>query len=74
MRATIRLTAHGNTTDHCIHGRGSTSPDCRLDDFRAEVTRDTDLADYPHAVDVRENVLVYPATPAAPTGGPCRPS
>ena len=28
--------------------------DCRLDEFRAEVTRDTDLADYPHAVDVRE--------------------
>jgi ectoine hydroxylase-related dioxygenase (phytanoyl-CoA dioxygenase family) len=35
---------------------------CRLDDFRAEVTRSTDLADYPHAVDVRENVLVYPST------------
>ena len=37
--------------------------DCRLDDFRAEVTRTTDLADYPHAVDVRENVLVYRWTP-----------
>ena len=36
---------------------------CRLDDFRAEVARTTDLADYPHAVDVRENVLVYPSTP-----------
>jgi ectoine hydroxylase-related dioxygenase (phytanoyl-CoA dioxygenase family) len=35
---------------------------CRLDDFRDEVTRRTDLADYPHAVDVRENVLVYPST------------
>lgn len=36
--------------------------DCRLDDFRAEVTRETDLADYPQAVDVRENVLVYAAS------------
>ena len=27
--------------------------------------RDTDLTDYPHAVDVRENVLIYPA--AAPS-------
>ncbi len=35
--------------------------DCGLDDFRQEVLRDTDLADYPLAVDVRENVLVYPA-------------
>ena len=39
--------------------------DCGLDEFRADVARDTDLADYPHAVDVRENVLVYPA--AAPS-------
>ena len=37
--------------------------DCGLDEFRAEVTRTTSLADYPHAFDVRENVLVYPATP-----------
>ncbi|MGZ6779450.1 MAG: phytanoyl-CoA dioxygenase family protein [Mycobacterium sp.] len=42
-----------------------TESDCRLDDFRAQVARDTSLADYPHAVDVRENVLVYPS--AAPT-------
>ncbi len=39
--------------------------DCRLDDFRAEVARNTDLADYPHAIDVRENVLVYPSVPPA---------
>ncbi len=39
--------------------------DCRLEDFRKEVARDTDLADYPHAVDVRENVLVYAANPQA---------
>lgn len=37
-------------------------PDFGLDEFRAEVARKTDVADYPHAVDVRENVLVYPAT------------
>lgn len=35
--------------------------DCRLDDFRAQVLRDTDLADYPLAHDVRSNVLVYAA-------------
>lgn len=35
--------------------------DCGLEEFRAEVARDTDLADYPHAVDVRENVLIYRA-------------
>lgn len=34
---------------------------CDLADFRHQVLRDTDLADYPHAVDVRRNVLVYPA-------------
>ncbi len=33
--------------------------DCGLDEFRVEVTRDTDLADYPHAADIRENVLIY---------------
>ncbi|WP_123025244.1 phytanoyl-CoA dioxygenase family protein [Mycolicibacterium stellerae] len=36
--------------------------DCGLDEFRAAVAQDTDLADYPHAIDVRDNVLVYPAT------------
>jgi ectoine hydroxylase-related dioxygenase (phytanoyl-CoA dioxygenase family) len=35
---------------------------CGIEEFRAQVTRETDLADYPHAVDVRENVLVYRAT------------
>jgi ectoine hydroxylase-related dioxygenase (phytanoyl-CoA dioxygenase family) len=35
--------------------------DCRLDDFRAQVLRDTDLDDYPLAGDVRSNVLVYSA-------------
>ena len=35
--------------------------DLRLDDFRAEVSRDTELVDYPLAADVRSNVLVYSA-------------
>lgn len=35
--------------------------DCSLDDFRAQVLRTTDLGDYPHAYDVRGNVLVYRA-------------
>jgi ectoine hydroxylase-related dioxygenase (phytanoyl-CoA dioxygenase family) len=35
--------------------------DFSLADFRAQVTRDTDLADYPHASDVRDNVLIYSA-------------
>ncbi len=33
--------------------------DCRLEDFRAQVLRDADLADFPLATDVRSNVLVY---------------
>jgi ectoine hydroxylase-related dioxygenase (phytanoyl-CoA dioxygenase family) len=36
-----------------------TPDDCRLDDFRAVVETGTDLADYPYADEVRENVLVY---------------
>ena len=32
---------------------------CDLDDFRAEVERSTDLADYPHAAAVEKNVLIY---------------
>ncbi len=35
--------------------------DFDLRDFRTQVERDTDLADYPHAVEVRSNVLVYSA-------------
>ena len=34
---------------------------CDLDRFRDQVLRDTDPCDYPHAVDVRRNVLVYSA-------------
>ncbi len=39
--------------------------DCRLDDFRDQVLRDTDLADYPHAHDLRSGVLVYSAAATA---------
>lgn len=35
--------------------------DCDLDEFRAQVQQDTDPADYPHAREVRSNVLVYSA-------------
>jgi ectoine hydroxylase-related dioxygenase (phytanoyl-CoA dioxygenase family) len=36
-----------------------TADDCRLEDFRAVVETTTELADYPYAEEVRENVLVY---------------
>ena len=39
--------------------------DSDLDDFRAQVSRDTQLADYPLAGEVRENVLVYSADTVA---------
>ncbi len=39
--------------------------DCRLDDFRAQVLRETDRAEYPNASDVRSNVLVYSAAAVA---------
>ncbi|SNT04293.1 Ectoine hydroxylase-related dioxygenase, phytanoyl-CoA dioxygenase (PhyH) family [Geodermatophilus pulveris] len=38
-----------------------TAEDCRLEDFRALVETTTDLADYPHADEVRGSVLVYGA-------------
>ena len=38
-----------------------TESDCDLDEFRRQVLRETDLADYPHATDVRHNVVVYSA-------------
>jgi ectoine hydroxylase-related dioxygenase (phytanoyl-CoA dioxygenase family) len=34
---------------------------CDVQEFGLQVARETDLSDYPHAIDVRENVLVYPA-------------
>jgi ectoine hydroxylase-related dioxygenase (phytanoyl-CoA dioxygenase family) len=36
-----------------------TAADCRVDELRALVERTTDLADYPHADTVEQNVLVY---------------
>jgi ectoine hydroxylase-related dioxygenase (phytanoyl-CoA dioxygenase family) len=36
-----------------------TADDCHLEDFRAVVETTTDLAGYPHADEVREDVLVY---------------
>ncbi|MEH3140956.1 MAG: phytanoyl-CoA dioxygenase family protein [Mycobacterium kyogaense] len=39
--------------------------DCDLDEFRAQVEQQTDPADYPHARDVRSNVLVYAADVAS---------
>ncbi|HEX2810712.1 MAG TPA: phytanoyl-CoA dioxygenase family protein [Kineosporiaceae bacterium] len=36
-----------------------TEQDCRLEDFRAVVEQPTDLADYPLAQDVEQNVLIY---------------
>ena len=36
-----------------------TPEDCRLADFRAVVEQTTELADYPHADSVEQNVLVY---------------
>src|SRR4051794_15054879 len=38
-----------------------TADDCRLDDFRGVVEQTTDLAEYPHADAVEQNVLVYGA-------------
>ena len=49
--------------------------DCRLESFVASLQQHTDLADYPHAHDVRAGVLVYrrPRSPER-TGAPCRPN
>jgi ectoine hydroxylase-related dioxygenase (phytanoyl-CoA dioxygenase family) len=41
-----------------------TPDDCRLEDFRAVVEQTTDAADYPHAVAVDHNVLIYDNPPA----------
>ena len=43
---------------------------CELHDFAEQVTPRTDLADYPHAAAVRDNVLVYES---APMSGPIWP-
>jgi hypothetical protein len=50
---------------HATHKAWIDEADLRLDDFRAQVLRTTDLADYPLASDVRSNVLVYSAATVA---------
>jgi ectoine hydroxylase-related dioxygenase (phytanoyl-CoA dioxygenase family) len=37
-----------------------TDADCRLEDFRAVCEQKTDTAGYPHALDVADDVLIYP--------------
>lgn len=41
--------------------------DCSLDDFRAQVSRTTDAAEYPLAADIRHNIPVYSAATMAGT-------
>jgi ectoine hydroxylase-related dioxygenase (phytanoyl-CoA dioxygenase family) len=50
---------------HATHKAWIDEADLRLDDFRAQVLRTTDPADYPLASDVRSNVLVYSAASIA---------
>jgi len=50
---------------HATHKAWIDEADLRLDDFRAQVLRATDPADYPLASDVRSNVLVYSAASIA---------
>ena len=61
---TARLTAMA-TPLHTASAPWLGESDFDLRDFRAQVERDTDLADYPHAVEVRSNVLVYSAPAVA---------
>lgn len=57
------MTAPVRTTDPPWIGES----ECRIDDFRTQVLRDTERADYPNATEVRRNVPVYSA--AAVAGG-----
>jgi ectoine hydroxylase-related dioxygenase (phytanoyl-CoA dioxygenase family) len=50
---------------HATHKPWIDEADLRLDDFRAQVLRGVDPADYPFAGDVRSNVLVYSAATIA---------
>jgi ectoine hydroxylase-related dioxygenase (phytanoyl-CoA dioxygenase family) len=50
---------------HTTHKAWIDEDDLRLDDFRAQVLRNTDRADYPLATDVRRNVLVYSSAAVA---------
>jgi len=53
------------STVHATHKVWIDEADLRLDEFRAQVLRTTDPADYPLASDVRSNVLVYSAASVA---------
>ncbi|MDT5248788.1 MAG: hypothetical protein QOJ28_1422, partial [Mycobacterium sp.] len=46
---------------HTARGAWIEASDCDLEEFRTEVSRQTELADYPLASDVRAGVLVYSA-------------
>jgi ectoine hydroxylase-related dioxygenase (phytanoyl-CoA dioxygenase family) len=59
-QVTTRLTVVV-TPLHTARGAWIDASDCDLEDFRAEVARETELADYPFASDVRAGVLVYSA-------------
>jgi ectoine hydroxylase-related dioxygenase (phytanoyl-CoA dioxygenase family) len=50
---------------HTTHKPWIDEADLRLDDFRAQVLRSVNAADYPMATDVRSNVLVYSAAAVA---------
>jgi ectoine hydroxylase-related dioxygenase (phytanoyl-CoA dioxygenase family) len=50
---------------HATHKAWIDEADLRLDDFRTQVLRTTDPADYPLASDVRSNVLFYSAATVA---------
>ncbi len=62
MATPLRTPAHTTSTQWLD------KPDFELDAFRAQVERDTELADYPYADDVRGNVLVYSAPAMARAG------
>jgi ectoine hydroxylase-related dioxygenase (phytanoyl-CoA dioxygenase family) len=49
------------TPEHTASAQWLGEPDFDLGAFRAHVERETDLADYPYAHEVRDNVLVYSA-------------
>ena len=46
---------------HATYNPWLAEADLSLDDFRAQVLRNADPADYPFASDIRTNVLVYSA-------------
>ncbi len=46
-----------------------TAADCRLDEFIELVETPTSLADYPHAVEVEQNVVIYDASMVAGLAG-----